>query len=95
MSVESPFVCGIEDSLTGQPWRWRRLGGAIAGISFITLVVLSLPFTAGWLMYPLQMYPALDPGKLPGEAEAIVILSADMQPLAPEYGVDVIGPATL
>jgi uncharacterized SAM-binding protein YcdF (DUF218 family) len=76
-------------------WRWRRLGGAIAGISFIALVVLSLPFTAGWLMHPLQMYPALDPGKLPGDAEAIVILSADMQPRAPEYGVDIVGPATL
>jgi single-stranded-DNA-specific exonuclease len=23
----SPFVCGVERSLTGQPWRWRRAGG--------------------------------------------------------------------
>lgn len=76
-------------------WRWRRLGGTIAAASFVALVVLSLPFTAGWLMFPLQTYPALDPGNLPAEAEAIVILSADMQPLAPEYGVDIVGAATL
>ena len=23
----SPFACGVEISLTGQPWRWRRAGG--------------------------------------------------------------------
>jgi len=23
----SPFACGVERSLTGQPWRWRRTGG--------------------------------------------------------------------
>jgi len=23
----SPFACGVEKSLTGQPWRWRRAGG--------------------------------------------------------------------
>src|SRR4030095_15334411 len=23
----SPFACGVERSLTGQPWRWRRAGG--------------------------------------------------------------------
>ncbi len=23
----SPFACGVENSLTGQPWRWRRPGG--------------------------------------------------------------------
>jgi single-stranded-DNA-specific exonuclease len=23
----SPFVCGVERSLLGQPWRWRRAGG--------------------------------------------------------------------
>jgi single-stranded-DNA-specific exonuclease len=23
----SPFACGVEKSLTGQPWRWRRVGG--------------------------------------------------------------------
>jgi uncharacterized SAM-binding protein YcdF (DUF218 family) len=76
-------------------WRWRRLGGVIAAVSFVALVVLSLPVTAGWLMAPLQIYPALDPGNLPNEAEAIVILSADTQPLAPEYGVDIVGSATL
>jgi uncharacterized SAM-binding protein YcdF (DUF218 family) len=75
--------------------RWRRFGGTIAVLSFLILVTLSLPFTAGWLMYPLQTYPALDPaGPLP-EADAIVILSGDMQPLAPEYGVDIVGPYTL
>jgi uncharacterized SAM-binding protein YcdF (DUF218 family) len=76
-------------------WRWRRLGGAIAALSFAALVALSLPFTAGWLMYPLQIYPALDPHALPAGADAIVILSADTQPVAPEYGVDIVGPTTL
>ena len=23
----SPFACGVEISLNGQPWRWRRAGG--------------------------------------------------------------------
>ena len=23
----SPFACGVENSLLGQPWRWRRAGG--------------------------------------------------------------------
>lgn len=25
--MSSPFACGVERSLTGQPWRWRRPGG--------------------------------------------------------------------
>jgi uncharacterized SAM-binding protein YcdF (DUF218 family) len=76
-------------------WRWRRLGGVIAAVSFVALVVLSLPVTAGWLMYPLQIYPALDLANVPRDADAIVILSADTQPVAPEYGVDIVGPTTL
>jgi len=25
--MTADYVCGVEQSLTGQPWRWRRAGG--------------------------------------------------------------------
>ncbi|HEX2114561.1 MAG TPA: YdcF family protein [Alphaproteobacteria bacterium] len=75
--------------------RWRRIGRALAVLSFVALVVLSAPFVTGWLMQPLQIYPALDPDRLPSGPAAIVILSGDTQSEAPEYGFDIPGPLTL
>lgn len=75
--------------------RWRRTGHAISISAFIVLVVLSLPFVAAWMMQPLEMYPALNPQRLPSGPQAIVILSGDTQSEAPEYGFDIPGPLTL
>jgi uncharacterized SAM-binding protein YcdF (DUF218 family) len=75
--------------------RWRRTGYAVSILSFVVLVVLSLPYVAAWMMQPLETYPALDPGRLPSGPQAIVILSGDTQSEAPEYGFDIPGPLTL
>jgi uncharacterized SAM-binding protein YcdF (DUF218 family) len=76
-------------------WRWRRTGRTIMALSFVTLFLLCLPVVSGWLMYPLQSYSALDPDRIPPGVGAIVVLSADMQGIAPEYGVDIPGPLGL
>jgi uncharacterized SAM-binding protein YcdF (DUF218 family) len=75
--------------------RWRRTGHALTALGFLALVLLSLPFVAGSLMQPLQIYPALDPANLPSGPAAIVILSGDTQSDAPEYRFDIPGPLTL
>lgn len=75
--------------------RWRRIGFGLVGLAIIALVMLSLPLVASWLMYPLQIYPPLNPARIPANVQAIVILSGDMQADAPEYGVDIVGPLTL
>jgi uncharacterized SAM-binding protein YcdF (DUF218 family) len=75
--------------------RWRRTGHAMIALSIVTLVLLCLPVVSGWLMQPLQSYPALDPDRIPPGVGAIVVLSAEMQAVAPEYGVDIPGPLGL
>ncbi|MDP9423755.1 MAG: single-stranded-DNA-specific exonuclease RecJ [Pseudomonadota bacterium] len=37
----SPFVCGVERGLTGQPWRWRRNGGDELGRDLIDQLLLA------------------------------------------------------
>ncbi|HET9335536.1 MAG TPA: single-stranded-DNA-specific exonuclease RecJ [Sphingomicrobium sp.] len=37
----SPFVCGIEKSLLGQPWRWRRSGGDELGRDLVDQLLLA------------------------------------------------------
>ena len=37
----SPFVCGVERSLLGQPWRWRRAGGDELGRDLIDQLLLA------------------------------------------------------
>jgi uncharacterized SAM-binding protein YcdF (DUF218 family) len=75
--------------------RWRRTGHAMIALSIVTLVLLCLPVVSGWLMQPLQSYPALDPDRIPPGVGAIVVLSAEMQAMAPEYGADIPGPLGL
>ncbi len=36
----TPFACGVEASLTGQPWRWRRNGGDDLGRDLIDQLLL-------------------------------------------------------
>jgi uncharacterized SAM-binding protein YcdF (DUF218 family) len=75
--------------------RWRRTGHAMIMLSIIALVLLCMPVVSGWLMQPLQSYPALDPERIPPGVGAIVVLSADMQGVAPEYRADIPGPLGL
>jgi uncharacterized SAM-binding protein YcdF (DUF218 family) len=75
--------------------RWRRTGSTIMTLSIVMLFLLCLPVVSGWLMQPLQAYPALDPARIPPGVGAIVVLSADMQADAPEYGLDIPGPLAL
>ena len=37
----SPFVCGVECSLAGQPWRWRRNGGDELGRDLVDQLLLA------------------------------------------------------
>ncbi len=37
----SPFACGVERSLTGQPWRWRRAGGDELGRDLVDQLLLA------------------------------------------------------
>ena len=37
----SPFACGIEKSLIGQPWRWRRAGGDELGRDLVDQLLLA------------------------------------------------------
>ena len=37
----SPFACGVERSLSGQPWRWRRNGGDELGRDLIDQLLLA------------------------------------------------------
>lgn len=75
--------------------RWRRLGTLLVAVGLLTLWALSTPFVAGHLLRSLQTSPPLPPdGPLPA-AGAIVILSAEADRQAPEYGDAVIGPMTL
>jgi len=37
----SPFACGIEKSVTGQPWRWRRSGGDELGRDLVDQLLLA------------------------------------------------------
>ena len=37
----SPFACGVERSLTGQPWRWRRTGGDELGRDLVDQLLLA------------------------------------------------------
>jgi len=39
--MTSPFVCGVERSLTGQPWRWRRNGGDELGRDLVDQLLLA------------------------------------------------------
>ncbi|HTK58075.1 MAG TPA: single-stranded-DNA-specific exonuclease RecJ [Sphingomicrobium sp.] len=37
----SPFACGVERSLAGQPWRWRRAGGDELGRDLVDQLLLA------------------------------------------------------
>ena len=75
--------------------RWRRLGTLLVASGMLLLWTLATPFVAGHLLRSLQTAaPLPSAGPLPA-ADAIVILSAETDEAAPEYGGAVIGPMTL
>jgi uncharacterized SAM-binding protein YcdF (DUF218 family) len=75
--------------------RFRRVGLAGIAAAGLLLVGSSLPIAGVALLRTLQRAPALDLAHLPPAAEAIVVLSADMDVDAPEYGGQTPGPLTL
>lgn len=75
--------------------RRRRLGLWIAGTAAIVLVLLTVPLLSAGLLISLQADPALPAqGPLP-EAQAIVVLGADLNPWAPELGTATVGALSL
>ncbi len=66
--------------------RWRRAGEALMAGSLALLYLLSTSLVASLMIRSLDRYPPLDPASItPGDASAIVILSASARD-APEYG---------
>lgn len=76
--------------------RWRPRAGRIMLVAAgVLLWLVSTPLVAGALLTSLQTSPALPvSGALP-PAQAIVVLSAEADPEAPEYGRSVPGRDTL
>lgn len=67
--------------------RWPRLGPLLALAGFLSLWVLSLPWTAQQLLQGLETVPPLPPEALASvQADAIVVLSAGRYLGAPEFG---------
>src|SRR5215813_4154481 len=76
--------------------RWPRFGRIVVRGSLLLLYLLSTPFVSSLLLVSLQWYPALTTGQVNHPtANAIVILSAEADRRAPEYGGSIPGPLTL
>ncbi len=88
-----PLLLGLLALLLA--WKRRRLGIALLVLSVLSLIASSLPWLGAWALTTLQTHRALDLGALPGDAQAIVVLSAEMDVGAPEYGAQTVGPMTL
>ncbi|WP_235596674.1 YdcF family protein [Marichromatium gracile] len=63
----------------------------------LALAAMSLPAVGAWMMAPLERHaPLATPGHpIPGDAEAILVLSAGRTSAAPEYGGESVDSATL
>jgi uncharacterized SAM-binding protein YcdF (DUF218 family) len=72
------------------------LGKTMVWFGLAIFYLLSTPFISGQLINQLQTYPALDKYKIgSSDASAIVILSAERDRDAGEYGGDTVGKNTL
>lgn len=74
--------------------RWQRGGMALATVSLLGLLTLSLPVVGNALMAPLEPHPPISPAQMQ-RVQAIVILGAGSYFGAPEYGGDTVGQYTL
>lgn len=74
--------------------RWQYGGAALAALSLLSLLLLSLPVVGNALMAPLESHPPISPAQL-HRVQAIVILAGGTYFAAPEYGGDTVGLATL
>lgn len=78
--------------------RRKRSGGLIVGVAALALVAFTLPYVGGQLLVSLQRDPALaDPRSAAREAGAgaIVVLGAEVDRHAPEYGGATAGDMSL
>lgn len=87
-------LCGLWLSRTCKSRRWQHGGVALAILSLLGLLLLSLPVVGNALMAPLESYPPITSAQLQ-RVQAIVILGGGTYFAAPEYGGDTVGYATL
>ncbi|MGB3966292.1 MAG: YdcF family protein, partial [Planctomycetota bacterium] len=74
--------------------KWRRPGRTLQVLAGLWLWLAATPAFAGVLLGSLQSFPALPAtGSLPA-AEAIVVLSAESDPVGAEFGGPVAGAMT-
>jgi uncharacterized SAM-binding protein YcdF (DUF218 family) len=73
----------------------RKTGLLLSSVSALLLVVLCMPLTSALLLQALECAPPLDVASLDHGAGAIVILGADLESRAPEYGGPTVGGMTL
>ena len=74
--------------------RWQHGGAALATLSLLGLLVLSLPVVGNALMAPLEPHPPIAPEQL-RRVQAIVILGGGSYFAAPDYGGDTVSHYTL
>jgi len=75
--------------------RRKSLGSVLAAGALLLLLLGNLPIVGCALLATLQPSPPLDLKHLPPGPQAIVVLSADMDVDAPEYGAQTVGPMTM
>ncbi len=75
--------------------RRKGLGNVALALGLALLVACNLPIVGVALLRTLQTSPALDLAQLPDGPQAIVVLSADMDVGADEYGGQTVGPMTM
>ena len=74
--------------------RWQHGGAALATLSLVSLLLLSLPVVGNALMAPLEPNPPITAVQLQ-RVQAIVILGGGTYFAAPEYGSDTVSHYTL
>lgn len=75
--------------------RHPRLGTTLAATAWLLLALLSLPASSSALLRSLTRGPVLTPADLDAGAQAIVVLGADVDFGAAEYGGDTLGVMSL
>lgn len=71
----------------------KKLGGTVAILSLVSVLMLSMPFVSSRLVAWVQTDEALNKGN--NDARVIVILGCGVAPYAPEYGGPTVNACTL